>query len=66
MLHYLKLGKRLVDNPYCGAERGAAAEAMRRILVERARRKKAAKHAGGLKKQSIDNVEIAMPARLVS
>lgn len=37
---------------------GAAAEAMRRILVERARRRLAVKHGGGLNRQDLD-IEIA-------
>lgn len=44
---------------------GAAAEAMRRILVEQARRKKAVKHAGSLRKQSVDGLEIEAPAPTV-
>jgi RNA polymerase sigma factor (TIGR02999 family) len=32
----------------------AAAEAMRRVLIERARRKRAARHGGGLEKASCD------------
>ena len=38
---------------------GAAAEAMRRILVESARRKQAARHGGGLERVDVDHVEIA-------
>ncbi len=41
---------------------GAAAEAMRRILVEAARRKQAARHGGGLVRLAVDEVEIAAPA----
>lgn len=41
---------------------GAAAEAMRRILIENARRKRAARHGGGLDKLNVDSVEIALPA----
>ena len=37
----------------------AAAEAMRRILIENARRKAALRHGGGLHRLSIDQVEIA-------
>jgi RNA polymerase sigma factor (TIGR02999 family) len=40
---------------------GAAAEAMRRILVDRARRKKALKHGGDLKRVDCDEVELASP-----
>jgi RNA polymerase sigma factor (TIGR02999 family) len=39
----------------------AAAEAMRRILVENARRKKAAKHGGGLHRHDADELPIAAP-----
>ena len=39
----------------------AAAEAMRRILVERARRKLAARHGGGKERLDVDEVEIAAP-----
>ena len=39
---------------------GAAAEAMRRILVERARRKLAARHGGGQERIELDEVEIAV------
>jgi RNA polymerase sigma factor (TIGR02999 family) len=37
----------------------AAAEAMRRILVERARRRSAEKHGGGLRRVDLDLVDIA-------
>ena len=39
----------------------AAAEAMRRILIDRARRKQAARHGGGLERVDVDEVEIAAP-----
>jgi RNA polymerase sigma factor (TIGR02999 family) len=39
----------------------AAAEAIRRILVENARRKKAAKHGGGLQRHDAAEVPIAAP-----
>jgi RNA polymerase sigma factor (TIGR02999 family) len=39
----------------------AAAEAMRRILIERARRKLAARHGGGHANVDMDEVEIAAP-----
>ncbi len=42
---------------------GAAAEAMRRILIENARRKRAARHGGGLGNLDISEIEIAAPAR---
>src|SRR5260370_35443236 len=38
---------------------GEAAEAMRRILVEHARRKRAQKHGGPVKRRDLDDVEIA-------
>ena len=37
---------------------GAAAEAMRRILIENARRKRAARHGGGQAKLDINEIEI--------
>jgi len=40
---------------------GAAAEAMRRILVENARRKKRLKHGGQLERVDVDDVDIASP-----
>ena len=40
----------------------AAAEAMRRILIERARRKLAAKHGAGAEHLDVDDVEITAPA----
>ena len=41
----------------------AAAEAMRRILVENGRRKRAARHGGGQAKLDIAEIEIAAPAQ---
>jgi len=38
----------------------AAAEAMRQILVERARRKRALRHGGGLERLSIDDFPVAV------
>ena len=38
---------------------GAAAEAMRRILIDRARRKRAQRHGGGQQRVDFDAVEIA-------
>jgi len=38
----------------------AAAEAMRRILIERARKKSACKHGGGLQRVNLDQVDIAL------
>ncbi len=37
----------------------AAAEAMRRILVEHARRRRAVRHGGGLERVNVDRIEIA-------
>jgi RNA polymerase sigma factor (TIGR02999 family) len=42
---------------------GAAAEAMRRILIENARRKHAIRHGGGKAKIDIDLIEIAAPGK---
>jgi RNA polymerase sigma factor (TIGR02999 family) len=39
----------------------AAAEAMRRILVERARRRQREKHGGGLIRKDLDTLDIASP-----
>jgi RNA polymerase sigma factor (TIGR02999 family) len=41
---------------------GAAAEAMRRILIERARRRLAVKRGGGIERSPLDELEIACPA----
>jgi RNA polymerase sigma factor (TIGR02999 family) len=40
----------------------AAAEAMRRILIDRARSKQAIRHGGGLERVDVDEVEIVAPA----
>src|SRR4051812_33058837 len=40
---------------------GAAAEAMRRILIDRARRKKSLKNGAGAEHLDVDEVEIAAP-----
>ncbi len=42
---------------------GAAAEAMRRILIDRARRKLAARHSGGVAHVDADEIEIAAPTQ---
>jgi RNA polymerase sigma factor (TIGR02999 family) len=39
----------------------AAAEAMRRILIETARRKNAMRHGGGLERINVEEIEIASP-----
>lgn len=41
---------------------GAAAEAMRRILIERARRRLAARRGGGMERVDLDEIEIPSPA----
>ncbi len=43
---------------------GAAAEAMRRILIERARRRSAVRHGGGQERVDINDVEVAQPLPL--
>src|SRR5438034_7207684 len=40
---------------------GAAAEAMRRILIERARRKQAIRHGGGQQRVDIQDADLASP-----
>src|SRR5262245_17504414 len=40
----------------------AAAEAMRRILIDNARRKQAEKHGGRLERQDLEDVDIAAPS----
>jgi RNA polymerase sigma factor (TIGR02999 family) len=40
----------------------AAAEAMRHILIDRARRKQALRHGGGQQRVEVDDLEIAAPA----
>ena len=41
----------------------AAAEAMRRILIERARKKQALRHGGGQARVDVDEVEIVVPVK---
>jgi RNA polymerase sigma factor (TIGR02999 family) len=41
----------------------AAAEAMRRILIENARRKRAARHGSGMQRLDIQQIEIASPTK---
>ncbi len=41
----------------------AAAEAMRRILIENARRKRAARHGGGMQRFNVETVEIPSPTK---
>lgn len=40
----------------------AAAEAMRRILIDNARRRQARRHGGGLERADVDAIELAAPA----
>jgi RNA polymerase sigma factor (TIGR02999 family) len=47
----------------CGHFFGAAAEAMRRILIENARRKGAQRHGGGKARLNVQEIEIAAPAK---
>jgi len=42
---------------------GAAAEAMRRILIDRARRKAALRHGGGQQRLDVHDLEISAPAQ---
>ena len=42
---------------------GAAAEAMRRILIDSARRKRALRHGGNQRRLDVDEIEIAAPAK---
>lgn len=42
---------------------GAAAEAMRRILIDNARRKSARRHGGGRQRMDLDELDIAAPAK---
>ncbi len=57
---WLRLGEQSFENR--AHFFGAAAEAMRRILVERARRKLAVKNGAGAEHVDADEVEIAAPA----
>lgn len=41
----------------------AAAEAMRRILIDNARRRAAVRHGGGMERVNVDDLEIAAPAK---
>src|SRR5215469_7901186 len=42
---------------------GAAAEAMRRILIDNARRKSARRHGGGQQRVDVDEIDIAAPGK---
>jgi len=39
----------------------AAAEAMRRILIDRARRRRAIRHGGGQKRMNVEDIDLAAP-----
>jgi RNA polymerase sigma factor (TIGR02999 family) len=54
---WLKLGDQRFENR--AHFFGAAAEAMRRILIDRARRKLAARHGAGAEHMAVDEIEIA-------
>ncbi len=56
---WLRLGEQRFENR--AHFFGAAAEAMRRILIEGARRKLAAKHGAGAEHVDVDEIEIAAP-----
>ena len=56
---WLRLGEQRFENR--AHFFGAAAEAMRRILIERARRKLAARHGAGAEHMDADDIEIAAP-----
>ena len=58
---WLRLGEQSFENR--AHFFGAAAEAMRRILIERARRKLAAKHGAGAEHVDADEIEIAAPSK---
>jgi RNA polymerase sigma factor (TIGR02999 family) len=60
---WLRLSGGSGDNTFANRAHffGAAAEAMRRILIERARRRMAAKRGGGAEHLDADEVEIAAP-----
>jgi RNA polymerase sigma factor (TIGR02999 family) len=58
---------RLVDNPDAQTWENrrhffaAAAEAMRRVLIDKARRKRAEKHGGRLERQDLEAIDVAAP-----
>lgn len=56
---WMRLGEQRFENR--GHFFSAAAEAMRRILVERARRKRRDKRGGGAEHLNVDDLEIVMP-----
>jgi RNA polymerase sigma factor (TIGR02999 family) len=60
---YVRLVKDGQDRPWDGRGHffAAAAEAMRRILVENARKKRSRKRGGGLVRHDVDDVQIVSP-----
>lgn len=60
---YVRLVGGPVDHPWAGRAHffAAAAEAMRRILVDAARRKQAEKHGGGRQRQDLDASALVAP-----
>jgi RNA polymerase sigma factor (TIGR02999 family) len=60
---YLRLVNNAPERPWNGRGHffAAAAEAMRRILVENARRKQGLKHGGGLARRELDGEQLAAP-----
>jgi RNA polymerase sigma factor (TIGR02999 family) len=60
---YVRLVGDSQDRPWDGRGHffAAAAEAMRRILVENARRKRSVKHGGGLARHDVAEVQLATP-----
>ena len=60
---YLRLVGRSQEQPWNGRAHffGAAAEAMRRILVERARRRACARHGGGRQRVDLDASALVAP-----
>jgi RNA polymerase sigma factor (TIGR02999 family) len=60
---YLRLVGRDPDRPWNGRGHffGAAAEAMRRILVEKARRRRRVRHGGGRLRADLDEAQLVAP-----
>lgn len=61
---WLRLAGKDMVQPFAGRTHffAAAAEAMRHILIDHARRKQAIRHGGGLQRVNADEFEIAAPA----
>lgn len=58
---WLRLGQRQFKNR--GHFFGAAAEVMRRILIDNARRRSAARHGGGVERIDLDVIEVMAPVQ---